>query len=144
MKVFFIFFSLLFSQAVFSQPEMVCLEATKAAHVSYLDDLHKSLMTKGTTNSRIVEARKKFNSYALMEQQALETYFAKQKLSGEFGVDEEKLLRLFLNINLNQFKFFACELVKTPGIKRGDLLERGMSFCKNILATSGPGSQCLD
>ena len=124
--------------------EGLCLTTVKTAHTAYLDTLRTSILEK-KPSLRKSEAKKQFLDYAQIEKEILERHIAQKKSKGTLGKNEQEVLSLYRDLSLIQYQFFACELIRDPAVKRGDLIDRGMNFCRALVKTSKTtGSDCLE
>ena len=145
--IFSLAVSALLSASVYgnTQVDKVCIETIKTVDELYLDIVHKSVTGESSYSSRVLKGAEQLKTIRKVEEDTLNDYFKNKRQSGAYDAQEEKVLRLHSQLNLEQTKFFICELAKNPKIKKGILLtEKGMTFCRRLLVENkSVGSSCM-
>lgn len=128
-----------------TQVDMVCLETIKTVDELYLNMVHESVTREPSYSSRVVKGVEKLKIIKKAEEDTLNDYFKDKRQSSTYDPQEEKVLRLYSQLNIEQVKFFICELAKNPRITKGTLIaDRGMTFCRTLLVENkSVGSSCM-
>ena len=147
-SIFFVVIST-FSNAIAygnTQVDTVCLETIKTVDELYLDMVHESVTREPSYSSRVVKGVEKLKIIKKAEEDTLNNYLKDKRQSSTYDPQEERVLRLHSQLNLEQTKFFICELSKNPKIKKGILIaDKGMTFCRKLLVENkAVGSSCMD